>query len=255
MSRRLCILLAGAALLAGCGDAPTAPEALLLAADVEAALQVPGVLPELPALVARAHEPERAAALPPAARALLVRADSLWRAAGSAEAGEGVFELRAGAGALAAPVLAGVLDSAEVAAERRAVEVWLAVAERVRGLELVPEIGAELARARAAVRAGARAEARGDLARALAAYLSASERLRLLAPQAVARRLLREGTAALAAVGVVEEGTDAALARRRADRLLKGARQALERGDYELSIRRAYYARELMRATANPAAR
>ena len=129
------------------------------------------------------------------------------------------------------------------------------MAERVRGLELVPEIGAELARARAAVRAGARAEARGDLARALAAYLSASERQRLLAPQAVARRLLREGTAALAAVGVVEEGTDAALARRRADRLLKGARQALERGDYELSIRRAYYARELMRATANPAAR
>jgi hypothetical protein len=107
---------------------------------------------------------------------------------------------------------------------------------------------------RAVVAAGARAEAHGDLARALEAYLSASERLRLLTPRAVAGRLVREGVAALAAVGAVEEGTEEALARHRADRLLKGARQALERGDFELAIRRAYYGRELMRAAAAPAA-
>ena len=107
------ILAAGAAL--ACGDAPTAPAALVVTPETEAALTVAAELPALPGLVERAIRGSAARGGADADRELrLLRARILWRAAEAAGEAAEAAPLREAAYALAAPALAAALDSATV---------------------------------------------------------------------------------------------------------------------------------------------
>jgi hypothetical protein len=77
--------------------------------------------------------------------------------------------------------------------------------------------------------------------RRLADYLPASE------PRALAAALIHAAEARFADV-VRHDEPVSRLQRERADRLLRGAREAVVEEDFPLAIRRAYYARQLLRS-------
>lgn len=245
-SRRVGLAIGAlAAVAAGCGDAPTGPRALVIAGKTEAALQVAAALPTLPRLIESTVR-QGAPTLPNGDS--LVRAEALWREA-QGEAREPVAaKLRESAYRLAVPALAARLDVNAVKQAHAALEAWLDTATPAVERAGLADLTAALADGRDYLARARAAQARGDAPGAVQATLRAADRLLATSPQAVSERLLRVGEAALAtrrASGTQEDEREQ-LDLRRADRLLRGARQALKEADYTRAIHRAYYAVQLL---------
>ncbi|HEX6937870.1 MAG TPA: hypothetical protein VF158_00550 [Longimicrobiales bacterium] len=238
-------ILLAAALAAACTDAPTEPLALVVAAETEAALRVAEALPTLPQVVDRLVAAGR---LDPADAATLAAARSLWvEADGVADAASARL-LRRRAYAQAAPAVARALGPAGLAEAETGLRRWIELAGAAASGAELPGIAAALADGRALLAAAQSARQRGRSDREAALLLEAADRLRETTPGAVARRLILQAEEALearrgaAAPGAMER--DAAW--RRAERLVDGAREALEAGDPVRAIRRAFYARQLL---------
>ena len=86
--------------------------------------------------------------------------------------------------------------------------------------------------------------ARGRFDRALTAGLQASDRIRALGPRAVARTLISRADRALMRATVGEDLDPRSMSR--GERLLTGARRALEEGEVDLAIQRGYYAVQVL---------
>lgn len=224
-----------------CGDAPTSPEALLVTPETQAALEVGESLPRLPDFLAAAGAPDTG----------LARAAALWKAADSlADQGEDDEGMRRQAYETAVPGLAARLDTAALHGLERRLERWSSLAESAMRRADLPDIAARLGSGRALLVDARQAEADGDMTAAVQAALLASDRLAATTPRAVAARLTADGEALLSRLEFERAGRPGDAERRRlerADRLVRGAREALAAGDYQLAIRRAFYARELLR--------
>ncbi|HEX7089070.1 MAG TPA: hypothetical protein VF192_02975 [Longimicrobiales bacterium] len=244
---------AGLVLLCGCADSPTAPAALVPAGELEAALSIAARLPTFPVLAARALEAaagrgargsvsdsiEAATRLLRSARDLALDAEA---AADRAEAAR----LRREAYATGLAPLALLLDPAGVERAMAEATRWLGVAEELVGQAELPGTREALLAARALLRRARTAAAAGDHRAAVAALVVAADRLDETTPHSVLRRLLPELEAELAA----QQRARGAMEDRRlerAGRLLRGAREAYDLGEHVLGLRRAYYARQLLR--------
>ena len=241
--RRFAALLALVATASACADAPRDPVALLVAPEAKAALEVGSSLPTLGEL-ARRNSPEGAAT------GDLARAETLWREAAALPAGPQAEELRGQAYALAAAPLAAAMDSTALAGTQARLERWIELAGNVLRRAEFPDLAAALSDASSYLTSARALAARGQREAAVALTLRASDRLAETTPQAVAARLTAEDEVALASLRQLASQPSAAEdARRsfeRADRLVRGAREALTAGRYEVAIRRAYYARQLL---------
>ncbi len=235
--------------LGGCGDAVTEPAALVPAGEVEAALAIAARLPTFTSLASEALARGRAtpgrgengasdaAVRLSAALALAARADSLEDAAEARR-------LRAEAHASGLVPLATLLEPAAVEEARAALTFWLEVAEALVGEAELPPVRDALLDARTLLGRSRAASALGDDVAAVSALVGAADRLSATTPRAVLRRLLPELEARLAAGRSTDTARVADL--RRADRLLRGAREAEAAGLYVLGLRRAYYARQIL---------
>lgn len=233
-----------AALLTACADAPRDPVALLVAPEARAALEVGASLPGLPELVRRAS-PDGISAPE------LGEAEALWREAEGTVDAELAAMLRDSAYALAAPRLAAALDSATLAGVQGRLERWITLASGVIRHAEFHDLAEALTDANAELTTARTAWARGDSAGAIVATLRASDRLAETTPQAVASRLSAQDEAVLARARQLAGKSlspESHLRLERIDRLVRGARQALSAGHYEMAIRRAYYARQLLMA-------
>jgi hypothetical protein len=239
------------AVFAACSDASHAPTALLVAPETQAALEVGSSLPALPELAAAADR----AGLGPAEVDALARARALWSRADSATDPTRARALRAEANRAAAPVLAQSLDSTSLADARQKLQRWSELAgTALKGADL-PELARAVADGSALLRRAGDAARAGDRAGAVQATLDASERLSETTPRAVALRLTTADEAALEAArgGKAARGDGSASHRLdRVERLVRGARQAVDQGKYDVAIRRAYYARQLLGQVGAP---
>lgn len=246
--RRFCTRLATtAAVLAalaagGCDDTATAPTALLLAEETEAALQMALELPTLPSLVDRALAPDSVQG--DGARTGLEQARTLWLEAEAASGSADREALREAAYSLAAPHLARAIDADELLQLQDTLRRWIRVASSVSGVGSVMGIADALDDARVMLDAAGKAEPT-DHRGAVEATLRAADRLMATTPRAVAIRLTTEAETRLAAEGTRDDGLDAS-SLERADRLVRGAREAVQQREYLLAIRRAYYAGQLL---------
>lgn len=236
--------------LFGCGDALVEPAALVPAGELEAALSIAARLPTFASLAREALARVETGAPGPAetrdgaaavrlasALALATRAEST---ADEAEA----RRLRAEAYASGLVPLARLLDPAAVEEARGTLGFWLDVAEGLVGKAELPAVRAALLDARTLLGQSRAASVLGDDVAAVTALVGAADRLAETTPRAVLRRLLPDLEARLAA----RRGGDTArtVDVRRADRLLRGAREAEAAGLYVLGLRRAYYARQIL---------
>ncbi|HUH13737.1 MAG TPA: hypothetical protein VMK65_11530 [Longimicrobiales bacterium] len=264
---RRCLPLLAALVAAGCGDAPTEPAALLVARETRAALQVSESLPTLPALMARAREaavpglpasePVGAGAEHPAGTSPGPEGDALERAFGlwldaqadpAADADGRVAE----AYAAAAPVLASRLGAAGLEAALEDARRWVGLARPLVSAWERPGLRAALREGEALLDASVGLAADGDTVAAVRTLLHAADRLRETTPWAVSGVLVAEveGELARRGVGPIDPSPppadSVAVRLARLQRLLHGAREAREEGDYPLAIQRAWYARQLL---------
>ena len=238
MSRsRFARSLGSALVVAGmaCDDGGTAPSALLVAEETQAALQVARELPTLPRLVSRAMTSDAAPET-----ATLLQARSLWLEAEGVSAVEDARRLRDEAHALAAPELARVLTPSDLLAVQDSMRQWIRLASGVPGIGQVGGIGAALDEAALLLDLGARAEP-ADHVGAVELTLRAGDALLRTTPRAVASRLIAEAEASAALLPPEQDGERGD----RVERLIRGAREAYRSADYLLAIRRAFYAGQL----------
>lgn len=231
---------------AGCADAPTGPSAVLVTPEAEAALRVASSLPTLPHLTERYLE--EAPALDEEGRGALREARALWLEAESAEDPDAARALRAAAYVRAAPALARALDAGELATIHDRLDRWMRLAQGALAEVSTPEIAAALVDGRTLLAEARAAEATGDRTAAVASTLAAADRLLETTPGAVAMRLIRSAEQELERrrAGGAERDEAHELSLSRAERLLRGAREAWEQEDYARAIRRAYYAGQLL---------
>lgn len=241
VSRTLALtLVVTTIVVAGCDDAPTAPAALVVAHETEAALRMSESIPTLVSLVDRL-EHRLPSHVDPVAE--LRNARSLWLDAEATSDPAMAAALRRDAYAVAVPILVAALDSAEWAAVRAALDQWIQTASSVVEGARLPGVEAALDAGRNLIARAEREERAGRREVAARLLLEAGDRLRETTPRAAARRLIHEVEQLFAAgrgemVGAVD--------RRRAERLLNGAREALDADDPVRAIRRAFYARQLL---------
>jgi hypothetical protein len=231
-----------------------APAALVPAGELEAALSVAASLPTFPALAERALDAAAArhtrGPLPDSievATRLLRSARDLALAANAAPDHAEAARLRREAYDTGVAPLALLLEPAGLEQAMGEATRWLAIAEELVGQAELPGTREPLVAARGLLHRARTAAAGGDHPAAVAALIAAADRLDETTPRSVLGRLLPELEADLAAQG---RARGAAPDRRleRAERLIRGARQAHERGEHVLGLRRAYYARQLLRA-------
>lgn len=214
-----------------CRDSPTEPSALLVAVEARPALSFHGGLPSLPRLLGD-H------GLAGELGVVLELWSEGWRLPG--EEGEA---LREAAYVAAAPTLARVMPVEAVDSLFASLEAWLERVAALNGGELPVQLAAVVERGRDEVAAGRQVLGRGGRTEAVQAALRASDLLRGVSSPVVAELLVRGVVSRLAVLG---DSGAAPLSVRRARRLVQGARHALEAGDYDRAIRRAYYATRLL---------
>lgn len=219
---------------AACADASSDPLAVLVTPETAASLEVPV---ELPNLVDLARQAGLEAELAPD----LATWEASWIEGGRDRRvrDEQVREL--------APRIAEALGTGGTSAALAPllqVRNDLALIADLPG-DLVPqveEVHSLMDEARLAL-----AEGRSE--RALEAGLRASDRLRELGPTAVARTLIARADRALMAT-IASPRVDG-LSLSRGERLLNGARTALDEGQEELAVQRAFYAVQLLEQALN----
>lgn len=226
-----------AALIAasGCRDATTDPLASLVSTETAPALAVPVELPSLADLATRADVREE---LSPVLDAWVAGWEDDDEALGRGARDEAIR--------LAVPTLKDALGAGGVA-------TTLAPLFQVgRDLGEIDDVPTDLAPALEEVKSligdtrAALEEGRFD--RALTTGLQASDRIRALGPRAVARTLISRADRALMRAEVGLNLDPRSLSR--GERLLTGARQALEDGDVDLAIERGYYAVQVLEGRA-----
>lgn len=219
------------AVSSGCQDAPSDPLAALVSAETAPAVAVPVELPSLGEL----------ALMPEVSRELEPVLDG-WVAGWENDNAELGRAARDEAIRLAAPVLHDVLGAGGVA-------TTLAPIFQVGGdLGDIPDVPADLAPRLEEVRSFVEdtrvALDEGRFDRALTLGLQASDRIRALGPRAVARTLISRADRAIVRAQVIDGFDPISLSR--GERLLNGARRAMEEGQLDLAIQRGYYAVQVL---------
>ena len=222
------------AALAACEDATTDPLARIVAEETAGALALGVDLPDPGSWTV----PDDA---PPESADAVVRWLTSWDLPG--DEGRGVRSLTYGPLAmLFVPELGrgGIGEQLDRLSEgvRRALELpGLQLPERIR-VRI-----SEASNAHTLARDALRAE---NLQDAMVQLLTGSDALREVGPEAVARTMVSEVDAARRSISVGDAYSEQDI--ERVDRLLRGGREALSEQDWARAIRRAYYARGLMRS-------
>lgn len=219
--------------LGACRDVPTDPLASLATAETAASIDIPIALPSLADLAQRTG----------VATGELAPWVAVWQGSWATDAGSANDDAaREEAVRRLVPVLAdslGLGGAASVLAPLLQVDRDLSVLDDVPG-DLMPQLLA----VRSRVDEAREALAEGRTERALEAGLMASDQLRGIGPLAVARTLIARADRALMATLSAE--TLDGIAASRGERMLDGARVALENDDPELAVQRAFYAVQLL---------
>jgi hypothetical protein len=217
--------------LAGCQDDPADPLAALVSAEIAPAVAVPVDLPSLGELAQLAGVREE---LGPVLDGWVAGWEDENPALGRAARDEAIR--------LAAPVLHDALGPGGIA-------TTLAPLFQVgRDLGEIDDVPADLAPRLEEVRSFvddtrvALDEGRYD--RALTLGLQASDRIRALGPRAVARTLISRADRALIRAQIIDGFDPVSLSR--GERLLSGARRAMDEGQVDLAIQRGYYAVQVL---------
>jgi hypothetical protein len=241
--------------LSGCHDASSDPLAVILTEQTRSVLAAEARLPSLPELVREAGIAEQHG---PAAES--------WSGSWDLDVREG-RDLRVRASADVVGPVARALGPARVGEAVQAVGETLTAAAALETSLLADDIAENLAAAKLQHERAVTALAGGRDVEALEAALAASDLIREVGPESVTRLLLARAEAKLATLGeekkepmavavaeqLLSRGEDAPetedpeqLDLERARRLVKGAQQALEAGDYVLAIQRAFYACQVL---------
>lgn len=216
--------------LAGCQDSPTDPLAALATVETVPSLALSAHLPGVADVVARLPLDEE-----------LRLAGAAWEASWDREDGE---EIRARVRARVAPVIHEQLGAGTV---RTALEslAWLReTPELTQGLPR--ELATPVEEALVLLEQAETSLALGEGAKAAEQVLAASDRVRSVTPEAVARRLVTRAARLLAS-----REWEAA-AHERAQHLLNGARRALDDGDAPRALQRAFYAGQVLEGALVP---
>ncbi|HKJ93913.1 MAG TPA: hypothetical protein VJ957_12160 [Longimicrobiales bacterium] len=238
-------LLAAVALptLAACEDSVTNPDEVLVASEAEAVLRSAAAMPALLGVIDTVLVDS--VALPDGVRYSLHTAEELWARAAADDDPARAARRRASAVALAAPYVADHMDAARLVDLRHRLRAWVDVASGMLKHLRLPQVERDLDGAAELLARSEAAEARGEHRTAVWLALSAQSRLVDTTPRVVARRMsdgaLARYRRASADGSIRDEQT-----RQRVERLVAGAREALDQEDYLRAIQRAYYATELL---------
>lgn len=246
--RVLCAVALLLPLTGACDDAVTEPDGFVLAEEAEAVLRSAAELPTLPDIIQRTAPVDGAR---DRSRMVLDRAQELWMAAAADGNPVMAARRRRSAIAMASPYLAERTDRQDLDGIQQELRGWVNLASgMLRHLDL-PEVETALDDAVQYLARADVAAARGDHATAVWFTLTAESRLLDTTPRVVARRLADQVAAMLRTERERSPDHDGAAVpddetMLRAERLVAGARQALDEEDYLRAIQRAYYARQLL---------
>ena len=243
------LLWAVLALAASACDGRGVPTALVVAAESEAALQIAEDLPSLPWFVARAES--GGAPVEAGAQRVMAIAASLWEESLMTRAPAPQHELRETVYDVVVPILAGRLEHADLAAAHAALNAWLRMATSVVTEARIDVLDAALAEGRRLTDdlLGAIRSDEVDTEGALFIALQAADVLLETTPRVIALRMTAAGETRLSEYADESQRGSVrldSLGIARAERLLRGAREAMAQRDYPLAIRRAFYARQLL---------
>ncbi len=231
----LAVMLAFAA---ACEDVVTEPDGFVLAEEAAAVLRSAADLPALPDIIGEAGASGAETNL------ILVRADELWTEAAAENDLARASRRRASAIALATPHLAGLVTEPALDSIQDELRGWIGLAGGMLRHLSLPQVEAALNDAARLLARADVAEARDDHGTAVWLTLSASSRLVDTTPRVVARRM----TLVVSEELERRRGADDLDAETflRSERMVHGARQALDEEDYVRAIQRAYYAGQLL---------
>ncbi len=214
-----------------CRDAPSDPLAALVANETAPAVAVPVELPSLGELAVR---PDVQDELAPVLEAWVSGWESEDPELGRAARDEAIRQ--------ATPTLRDVLGSGGVTTT---LQPLFDVGRDLGEIDDVPaDLVPRLQEVRTLVDDARAALDEGRFDRALTTGLQASDRIRALGPRAVARTLISRADRALVRAEVGETLDPRFLSR--GERLLAGARRALDEGEVDLAIQRGYYAVQVL---------
>jgi hypothetical protein len=242
-------------LLAGCTDTPTQP-AMLVTPETQAAIKLASSLPTLPEFVTKAHTADVPAGSTlgeaETRRAMLTHAQNSWQLAEVLGNSEEARALRIQAYDEAVPALAPILSDDDVAAAQQRLLDWAVLAGSVvqaaaKRPDALPGFADALRQGKTLIEHGVQDRLAGDRAAALERTLEAADVLAATTPRGVALSLTRAAESALVVAQRTPPDRLSAEELQRAARLVRSAREALADGDYERAIRRAYYARQLLK--------
>jgi len=232
--------------LTGCEDDGTMPSATLLTEETHGSLMLASTLPS-PTSLAEWTD----------LQAELSEDLERWLSSWDAPPDQGE-DVRAGVyGRISAP-LAGELGRTGVRGALASLGEAVTAAEELPLERVDPAVRSELARARSLHEEGVEALEEGRRVAGLEHAFRGSDALRAVGPESIARALLTRAEDALEVAHAAFGGeAGEAMPDRlyRADRLARGAHMALDDGDWERALRRAFYACQLLGVPVGPGAR
>lgn len=216
-------------LSAACHESITQVDSRVVAPSTRPALDIAAGLPRLAGLVT--------AETRATGQAILTRWEDSW----NATVGEGTLQ-RAEI-YLSADTRELTFDTTSI---RSAIESVGATITDIEGvaLALPPELSGQLSDARSLLAEAENARRAGDVTESVLRLLRSADALRRTTPRMVALDLVEKAEGALAALG--SRSDPASPNHARAQRLTEWARSAVETGDHERAIQRAYYACRLL---------
>jgi hypothetical protein len=242
-----------ATILSGCHDASSDPLAVILTEETRSVLAAEANLPSLPRLVEGVGAADELGAVV-----------DRWSGSWELPVEEG-RALREELSIEAAEPLAQAIGHAAVSTAVRSVGETLAAASVLKTESLAAGIAENLDRAEAEHAQATAALAEGREGEALGSALEAADLIREVGPESVTRLLLARAEARLESLevpsepqptglGEVAEGNgieetvpdEAQIDLERGRRLIRGARLALDEGDFVRAIQRAYYACQVL---------
>ncbi len=153
---------------------------------------------------------------------------------------------RVRARAIAAPVLASVFTERALEEFTSRLSFWVGIGLSTASPDMA-DIRDVLSEAREDLATATQRRAAGDVAGQIGATMAAADLVYRATPAAVAQRLIANAHGTLDARSAAGSARDGDESVRRAERLLRGAQEAIDAGDFALAIRRAYYACQLLR--------
>lgn len=218
-----------AGLSTACHESLTQVDSRVVAPSTRPALDIAGSLPRLAGLVA--------AETRATGQAIVTRWEDSW----NATVGDG-HRLRAEI--YRSPETRELtFDTTSVRSAIESVDATITEVEGV-ALPLPPDISGQLSEARNLLAEAESAQRAGDVTESVLWLLRSADALRRTTPRMVALGLVERAEGALAALGASSDPASPGHAR--AQRLTEWARSAVETGDYERAIQRAYYACRLL---------